>query len=51
MNFLVARPRSSAILKTAFLVLSPYSSDGKTYGVLCSMEIMYVLTDLDNPIG
>ena len=41
-GFLVARPRSSDILTSAFLVPSPYSSDGTTDSVLCRMEIISV---------
>ena len=32
-DFLATNPRSSAILTSAFLVLSPYYSDGTTYSV------------------
>ena len=42
MDFLVDRPRNSAILTITFLVLSPYSSDGTTEGVLFRTEIMSV---------
>ena len=34
MFFLVDRLKSSDILTSAFLVLSPYSSDGTTYSAL-----------------
>ena len=42
MGFLVAHPRSSDILTSAFLVLSPYYSDGTTDGVLYRMARMSV---------
>ena len=41
-GILVARPRSSDILTSEFLVLSPYSSYGTTDGVLCRMARMSV---------
>ena len=44
-KFLVALPGSSAILESAALVLSPYSSDGTTKGVIWRMEIILLLTD------
>ena len=42
MFFLVDRLKSSDILTSAFLVLSPYYSDGTTDGVFFRIEIIYV---------
>ena len=42
MGFMADRPRSSTILTSTFLVLSPYPSDGTTGGVILRMEIMSV---------
>ena len=42
MGFLVDRPRSYSILTSEFLVLSQYSSDGTTGGVIFRMARMSV---------